>query len=160
MLTPAELKQLGLTTMPPIQADLPYDDGKPMESERHKLQVELLIDALIPWLDQRADGYIGGNMFVYYSLAQVRNQDFRGPDFFAVLGVDRSYQPWRSRNANGLNRQKLRGCKFLKTCCKPGWQWLKFPKLPDFTGTGYKPFLRGDRVGTPLTLSRSLRVGQ
>ena len=26
-------------------------------------------------------------MFVYFSIAQVRNQDFRGPDFFAVLGV-------------------------------------------------------------------------
>ena len=26
-------------------------------------------------------------MFVYYSLAQVRNRDFKGPDFFAVLGV-------------------------------------------------------------------------
>ncbi len=26
-------------------------------------------------------------MFVYFSLAQVRGQDFKGPDFFAVLGV-------------------------------------------------------------------------
>jgi hypothetical protein len=26
-------------------------------------------------------------MFVYFSLEQVRNQDFRGPDFFAVLDV-------------------------------------------------------------------------
>jgi hypothetical protein len=26
-------------------------------------------------------------MFVYYSLAQVRNKDFKGPDFFVVLGV-------------------------------------------------------------------------
>ncbi len=58
-----------------------------MESARHKAQIDLLIDALIPWLEQREDGYIGGNMFVYYSLAQVRNKDFKGPDFFAVLGV-------------------------------------------------------------------------
>lgn len=58
-----------------------------MESQRHKLQMELLIDALLPWLDEREDGYVGGNMFVYYSMAQVRNRDFRGPDFFAVLGV-------------------------------------------------------------------------
>jgi Uma2 family endonuclease len=58
-----------------------------MESARHKTQMDLLIDALIPWLSQREDGFIGGNMFVYYSLAQVRNQDFKGPDFFVVLGV-------------------------------------------------------------------------
>jgi Uma2 family endonuclease len=73
--------------LPPTQAELPYDDGIPMESARHKAQMDLLIDALIPWLEQREDGYVGGNMFVYYSLAQVRNKDFKGPDFFAVLGV-------------------------------------------------------------------------
>jgi hypothetical protein len=27
-------------------------------------------------------------MFIYYSSTQARNQDFRGPDFFAVLDVD------------------------------------------------------------------------
>ncbi|MDY7021639.1 MAG: Uma2 family endonuclease, partial [Cyanobacteriota bacterium] len=32
---------------------------------------------------------VGGNMFVYFSLEQVRNQDFRGPDVFAVLDVPR-----------------------------------------------------------------------
>ncbi|HEY9674986.1 MAG TPA: Uma2 family endonuclease, partial [Waterburya sp.] len=73
--------------LPPTQAELPYDDGIPMESARHKAQMDLLIDALIPWLEKREDGYVGGNMFVYYSLAQVRNKDFKGPDFFAVLGV-------------------------------------------------------------------------
>ena len=73
--------------LPPSQAELPYDDDTPMDSPRHKVQIELLIDTLLPWLEQRSDGYIGGNMFVYFSMAQVRNQDFRGPDFFAVLGV-------------------------------------------------------------------------
>jgi Uma2 family endonuclease len=73
--------------LPPTQAELPCDDGIPMETQRHKLQMDLLIDTIQPWLDQRADGYVGGNMFVYYSLAQVKNQDFRGPDFFAVLDV-------------------------------------------------------------------------
>ncbi len=73
--------------LPPTQAELPCDDGIPMETQRHKVQIDLLIDALLPWLAKRSDGYVGGNMFVYFSLAQVRNQDFRGPDFFAVLGV-------------------------------------------------------------------------
>jgi Uma2 family endonuclease len=76
--------------LPPTQDELPCDDGIPMETQRHKLQMDILIDALLPWLDGRSDGYVGGNMFVYYSMAQVRNQDFRGPDFFAVLGVPKT----------------------------------------------------------------------
>jgi Uma2 family endonuclease len=58
-----------------------------METQRHQFQMELLINGLLPWLDQRDDGYVGGNMFVYYSMEQVRGRDFKGPDFFAVLGV-------------------------------------------------------------------------
>ena len=76
--------------LPPTQAELPCDDGIPMETQRHKLQMDILIDTIQPWLDQRTDGYVGGNMFVYYSLAQLKNQDFRGPDFFAVLGVPKT----------------------------------------------------------------------
>lgn len=89
--------------LPPSQAELPDDDGIPMESARHKAQMDLLIDALIPWLEQREDGFVGGNMFVYYSLAQVRNKDFKGPDFFAVLGVPqgerRSWVVWEEGKA-------------------------------------------------------------
>jgi Uma2 family endonuclease len=89
--------------LPPTQLELPYDDGVPMESARHKAQIDLLIDALIPWLEQREDGFVGGNMFIYYSLAQVRNQDFKGPDFFTVLGVPkgerRSWVVWEEGKA-------------------------------------------------------------
>nr|WP_330359423.1 hypothetical protein [Moorena bouillonii] len=49
------------------QYDLPCDDGIPMETERHKLQMQLLIDPLLPWLAQREDGYVGGNMFLHLS---------------------------------------------------------------------------------------------
>ena len=73
--------------LPPTQDQLPCCDGIPMETQRHQLQMEFLKNQLLPWLTPREDGYVGGNMFVYFSLAQVRNQDFRGPDFFAVLGV-------------------------------------------------------------------------
>lgn len=76
-------------TIPPTQDELPCDDGVPMETERHRLQMDLLINTLNPWLAQRQSGYVGGNMFVYFSLAQVRNQDFKGPDVFVVLDVPR-----------------------------------------------------------------------
>jgi Uma2 family endonuclease len=71
----------------PNQEQLPCDDGEPMETQRHKMQMDLLIEVLYPWLEQRDNGYVGGNMFVYYSSHQLKNQDFRGPDFFAVLDV-------------------------------------------------------------------------
>ena len=54
---------------------------------RHALQLQLPIDPLRLYWEDRQDVYVGGNMFIYFSLAQVRNQDFRGPDFFAVLDV-------------------------------------------------------------------------
>jgi Uma2 family endonuclease len=73
--------------LPPTQDELPWDDGVPMESQRHKLQMDLLLETLQPWLAERDHGYVGGNMFLYYSLAQVRNRDFMGPDVFAVVGV-------------------------------------------------------------------------
>ena len=75
-------------TPPPTQDELPWEDDQNMESERHRLQMELLIETLQPWLRQRTGGgYVGGNMFVYFSLAQIRRQDFRGPDVFVVLDV-------------------------------------------------------------------------
>ena len=89
VLEPLVLPKLSL----PTQDDLPSDDGVPMETERHKKQMDLLIYPLAPWLDQK--GYVGGNMFVYYSIKQVRYQDFKGPDVFVVLDVpNRERKSW------------------------------------------------------------------
>jgi Uma2 family endonuclease len=85
-ITPAELEALGIE-WPPTEDELPCDDGMPMETQRHVLQMQLLIDPLRLFWADRSDAYVGGNMFVYFSLEQVRHRDFRGPDFFAVLGV-------------------------------------------------------------------------
>jgi Uma2 family endonuclease len=71
----------------PTQDDLPCDDGIPMETFRHKRQMDLLIDVLDAWLEARGDGFSGGNMFLYYSLAQVQRKEFIGPDFFVALDV-------------------------------------------------------------------------
>ncbi len=76
-----------LTEWPPTQDELPYDDGVPMESWRHKCQMDLLISVTQTWLQQRPDGFVSGNMFLYYSLEQARSRNFRGPDYFVVLGV-------------------------------------------------------------------------
>lgn len=47
----------------PTQDDLPSDDGVPMETERHKKQMDLLIYSLEPWLNTHPQGgYVGGNI--------------------------------------------------------------------------------------------------
>ena len=73
---------------PSPPTDLIFDDGEPLETNRHRIAMNVLIRSLKHGWTERQDVFIGGNMFVYYSEEQVRNQDFRGPDFFAVLGVD------------------------------------------------------------------------
>jgi Uma2 family endonuclease len=77
---------------PPIpDSQLIFDDGEPLETLRHRLAMNLLIDSAQSALlgAERNDFFVGGNMFVYYAADQRMNRDFRGPDFFAVLGVER-----------------------------------------------------------------------
>jgi len=92
--TLAELAACGVE-LPPTEDDLPYDDGMPMETHRHVLQLQLLMDPLRFLWAKRNDVFIAGNMFVYFSPEQVRTHDFRGPDFFVVLGVSpRERKSW------------------------------------------------------------------
>jgi Uma2 family endonuclease len=72
----------------PTVEDLPTEDGIPMETPLHRAQMNLLIDSThYHWRD-RTDYYVGGNMFIYFSEQQIRNQDYRGPDFYIVKDVD------------------------------------------------------------------------
>ena len=77
--------------MPTIEIpfiELPTEDGIPLETNWHRMEMNLLIESVhYHWRD-RDDYFTGGNMFVYYSYEQVRNRDYRGPDFFLVKGVE------------------------------------------------------------------------
>src|SRR4029453_2675869 len=77
----------------PTEDDLPYDDGEPMETARHRDQMILLLTSLqLHWAD-RSGYYVGGNMFVHYDPSNKRRS--RGPDFFLVLDVeDRERKSW------------------------------------------------------------------
>jgi Uma2 family endonuclease len=56
-----------------------------METEKHRRQMNVLIESLnLAWAE-RNDFYVSGNMFVYYSELQTRQNDFKGPDVFVVL---------------------------------------------------------------------------
>ena len=72
----------------PTVADLPTEDGIPMETPLHRAQMNLLIDSTHYYWRDRTDYYVGGNMFIYFSEEQIRNQDYRGADFYIVKDVD------------------------------------------------------------------------
>lgn len=81
---------------PTPPTNLIFDDGEPLESNRHRIAMNVLIDSALTALADRPDSFVGGNMFVYYSQNQAMNRDFRGPDFFVTLDVDgsRERQGW------------------------------------------------------------------
>ncbi|MCX7925766.1 MAG: Uma2 family endonuclease [Fimbriimonadales bacterium] len=75
-------------------AQLPEEDGIPMENFWHCLQIHLLIELVNNYWRERNDYFAAGNVFVYFSPDQaeevVRNRSnaYRGPDFFVVTGID------------------------------------------------------------------------
>jgi Uma2 family endonuclease len=87
-LTAAELADL----MP--DATQLYSDEPEMESSQHYAQLALLV-ACLEWLWQdRNDFFIGANLTIYFSRQQLKNRDFRGPDFFLIKNTER--KPRRS----------------------------------------------------------------
>lgn len=77
---------------PPLEELLPQvelisEDGVPLESDWHRIEINLLIELVHQHYAGRTDYYVGGNMFIYFSEEQARNRDYRGPDFFFVRGV-------------------------------------------------------------------------
>ena len=61
-----------------------------MESSKHHTQAVILEKSLERWWQARQDFFIGVNLTVYFSRQQLKNHDFRGPDVFIVLGVERN----------------------------------------------------------------------
>lgn len=66
-----------------------YSDEPPLETYLHLRQLILLLTCL-DWLWRDRDDYFAaGNLTIYYSPRQRKSEDFRGPDFFVVLGTER-----------------------------------------------------------------------
>jgi Uma2 family endonuclease len=95
------MSQPAVAALAPLPFELVYDDGEPLETEWHVLELHLLLDLFLQAMAEqgRTDFYAGGNMFVYYSIEQAREvweeetrrrkkTAFRGPDVFWVGGVD------------------------------------------------------------------------
>ncbi len=66
-----------------------WSDEPPLESDWHRKQMELLIRSLEGWWQERQNFYVSGNLTICYSPNQRKSEDFRGPDFFVVLGAER-----------------------------------------------------------------------
>jgi len=83
-----------LEAMMPDASQL-YSDEPEMESSLHYMQLLLLVTCL-DWLwRDKNDYFIGANLTIYFSRQQLRNCDFRGPDFFLVKQTQkRSRKSW------------------------------------------------------------------
>jgi Uma2 family endonuclease len=80
---PTELP-LAPQDLPEIPTDLPVEDGIPLESDWHRLDMTLLIEQVTQHFKGRDDYFVGGNMFIHFSTRRLRNKDYLGPDFFFV----------------------------------------------------------------------------
>jgi Uma2 family endonuclease len=64
-------------------------DEPQMETFAHMETVTLLLVSLYWLWRDRHDFFAASNLTIYYSPTQLKSQDFRGPDFFVVLGTHR-----------------------------------------------------------------------
>jgi len=60
-----------------------------MESSAHYIQLALLVACLEMLWKDRSDFFMGANLTVYFSREQLKNKDFRGPDFFLVKQTEK-----------------------------------------------------------------------
>lgn len=72
--------------LPPC--DLPSDEP-PLESYLHLQQLLMLLKCLDWWWRDRSDYFAAGNLTIYFNENHIKSRDYRGPDFFVVLGTER-----------------------------------------------------------------------
>lgn len=67
--------------------ELVETDDQNLESEWHRLAINLLLSCIHVRFKDRSDFYASGNMFIYFNIEVARKRNFRGPDFFFVWGA-------------------------------------------------------------------------
>ena len=77
----------GLETIIALPRELESNEPE-LESDLHRDQINQLLACLKWWWRDRTDFYATGNLTIYYNPNKLTTQDFRGPDFFVVLGTD------------------------------------------------------------------------
>jgi Uma2 family endonuclease len=104
------MSQPAVSALASLPFELVYSDGEPLETNWHRIQMNLLIELIRQAMAERgrSDFFAGGDMFVYYSREQARDVAsgrpyFRGPDVFYVSGVEprRERKAWVSWEESG-----------------------------------------------------------
>ncbi len=75
-----------IPTFPPGEL---WSDEPPLDTHRHLEELIILLTSLNRFWSDRTDFFAAGNMTVYYSSKQRKNEELRGPDFFVVLDTER-----------------------------------------------------------------------
>jgi Uma2 family endonuclease len=97
------MSQPAVSALAPLPFELVYSDGEPLETEWHARQLPFLWHLIHQAMVEqgRRNFYVGGDMFVYYSVQQAWDvhqgkKYFRGPDVFWVDGAepDRERKCW------------------------------------------------------------------
>ncbi|KKJ00355.1 Uma2 family endonuclease [Prochlorothrix hollandica] len=92
------MAEFSVPLMPTDQPEMPsgelWSDEPPLESDLHRDHINRLLRLLKWHWRDRTDYYASGNLTIYYNPKQLKSRDFRGPDFFVVLGAEN-----RSRNS-------------------------------------------------------------
>ncbi|HEX4966867.1 MAG TPA: Uma2 family endonuclease [Thermoanaerobaculia bacterium] len=90
------MSQPAVSALAPLDFELVYSDGEPLDSNWERIQMNLLIEVIHQTMAERGrtDFFASGNMFVYYAYKQAQDvaasrSYFRGPDVFFVGGVPR-----------------------------------------------------------------------
>jgi Uma2 family endonuclease len=77
-------------------------DEPELESDLHREQINLLVRLLKYYWRDRQDVYVTGNLTVYHNPDKLTNRDFRGPDVFVVMDVEKrdrkSWVLWNEGN--------------------------------------------------------------
>jgi Uma2 family endonuclease len=74
-------------------ARLLLSDEPEMESSLHYAQLMLLVSCLEWFWGDRDDFFLGANLTIYFSRQQLKNRDYRGPDFFLVKNTTNDPRP-------------------------------------------------------------------
>ncbi|MGK7944175.1 MAG: Uma2 family endonuclease [Microcystaceae cyanobacterium] len=67
-----------------------WSEQPPLESSLHLTQIMILLNSLEQLWQEREDYVAAGDLTIYYSPEQKKSEDFRGPDFFVVLGTNKN----------------------------------------------------------------------
>lgn len=91
------MSQPAVAALAPLPFELVYEDGEPLDTNWHRIQMSLFTQLTRQAMAERGqtDFFVGANMFVYYSYEQARDiaadpagsKQFRGPDIFFVGDV-------------------------------------------------------------------------